>query len=179
MWNFIHSYNRVGYKVNIVKQEPNISRQFERDIYNTIIRDYSMLHNNMEFANNIDVERPRKEREMDVKQIRQMLEEMMLKTSLSDAALRKLIVKELSDLQMKRKAQLAEMERIRRQKMKEIRKNQVRQGEKELTLEDVDNEKDFCDAWRSGKGRRGKQRGKNKREKTIVASKASGKGSQT
>ena len=98
----------------------------------------------MEFANNIDVERPRKEREMDVKQIRQMLEEMMLKTSLSDAALRKLIVKELSDLQMKRKAQLAEMERIRRQKMKEIRKNQVRQGEKELTLEDVDNEKVFA-----------------------------------
>ncbi len=144
LWNFIHSYNRVGYKVNIVKQEPNISRQFERDIYNTIIRDYSMLHNNMEFANDIDIERPRKEREMDVKQIRQMLEEMMLKTSLSDAALRKLIVKELSDLQMKRKAQLAEMERIRRQKMKEIRKNQVRQGEKELTLEDVDNEKVFA-----------------------------------
>ncbi len=28
--------------------------------------------------------------------------------------------------------------------MKEIRKNQVRQGEKELTLEDVDNEKVFA-----------------------------------
>lgn len=141
LWNFIHSYNRVGYKVNIVKQDPTISRQFERDIYNTIIRDYSILRNNMKFSNDIDINRPKKEREMDVKQIRQMLEEMILKTSLSDAALRKLVIKELSDLQMKRKAELAEIERIQRQKMREIRKNQAHQGERELTLEDVDNEK--------------------------------------
>ena len=127
--------------MNIVKQDPTISRQFERDIYNTIIRDYSILRNNMKFSNDIDINRPKKEREMDVKQIRQMLEEMILKTSLSDAALRKLVIKELSDLQMKRKAELAEIERIQRQKMREIRKNQAHQGERELTLEDVDNEK--------------------------------------
>lgn len=143
LWNFIHSYNRVGYKVNIVKQEPNISRQFERDIYNTVIRDYAMLHNNMKFANQINIDRPKKEREMDAKQIRQMLEEMVLNTSLSDAALKKLILKELSDIQMKRKAELAELERIQRQKMKEIRKNQIQQKSGELTLEDIDNEKNI------------------------------------
>lgn len=143
LWNFIHSYNRVGYKVNIVKQEPMISRQFERDIYNTVIRDYAMLHNNMKFANDIDIDRPKKEREMDAKQIRQMLEEMVLNTNLSDAALKKLVVKELADLQMKRKAEQAELERIRRQKRKEIRRNQTQQGGGELTLEDVDNEKNI------------------------------------
>lgn len=143
LWNFIHSYNRVGYKVNIVKQEPTISRQFERDIYNTVIRDYAMLHNNMKFANDIDIDRPKQEREMDAKQIRQMLEEMVLKTSLSDAALKKLVMKELTDLQMKRKAELAELERIQRQKRKEIRKNRMQQEAGELTLEDVDNEKNI------------------------------------
>lgn len=143
LWNFIHSYHRVGYKVNIVKQEPTISRQFERDIYNTVIRDYAILHNNMKFANDINIDHPQREREMDVKQIRQMLEEMVLKTSLSDAALKKLVMKELTDLQMKRKAELAELERINRQKRKEIRRNQIQQGEGELTLEDVDNEKNI------------------------------------
>lgn len=143
LWNFIHSYSRVGYKVNIVKQEPTISRQFERDIYNTVIRDYAMLHNNMKFANDIDIDRPKKEREMDAKQIRQMLEEMVLKTNLSDAALKKLVIKELADLQMKRKAERAEIERVQRQKMREIRKNQTQQGAGDLTLEDVDNEKNI------------------------------------
>lgn len=124
LWNFIHSYNRVGYKVNIVKQEPIISRQFEKDIYNTLIRDYAILHNNMEFHNEIDVERPLKEKKMDVKQIRQLLDEIVRNTELSDANLRKLLVKELTDIQARRKAELAEQERISRQKMREIQKNQ-------------------------------------------------------
>ena len=124
LWNFIHSYNRVGYKVNIVKREPVISRAFERDIYNTLISDYTMLHNNMEFHNDININRPLKKKEMDVKQIRQMLDEIVRNTELSDANLRKLIVKELTDIQSKRKAELAEQERIQRQKINEIQKNQ-------------------------------------------------------
>lgn len=124
LWNFIHSYNRVGYKVNIVKQDPVISREFERDIYNTLIRDYTMLHNNMEFCNDINVNHPPKKKEMDVKQIRQFLDEIVRNTDLSDANLRKLVSKELMDLQAKRKAELAEQERIEKQKKQEIRKNQ-------------------------------------------------------
>jgi len=34
LWNYIHAYDRIGYKVNMVKSEPVITRQFERDIYN-------------------------------------------------------------------------------------------------------------------------------------------------
>lgn len=123
LWNFIHSYNRVGYKVNIMKQEPVISRQFERDIYNTLIRDYAMLHNNMTFHNDIDIERPRKEKQMDAKKIRQLLDEIVRETDLNDANLRKLVTKELADLQAKKRAELAEIERINREKMREIRKN--------------------------------------------------------
>ncbi|MDE7333674.1 MAG: DUF2357 domain-containing protein [Lachnospiraceae bacterium] len=123
LWNFIHSYSRVGYKVNIVRQDPIISRQFERDIYNTMIRDYTILHDNMEFHNDISIERPLKEKKMDVKQIRQFLDEIVRNTDLSDANLRKLVVKELTDIQSRRKAELAEQERINRQKVKEIQKN--------------------------------------------------------
>ena len=129
LWNFIHSYSRIGYKVNIVKQEPIISRQFERDIYNTVIRDYAMLHNNMEFHNEVNVDRPPKEKEMDLKQIRQLLDEIVRNTDLSDANLRKLLVKELTDIQARRKAEIAEQERINRQKKKEILKNQSKAPE--------------------------------------------------
>lgn len=125
LWNFIHSYNRVGYKVSIVRQDPIISRQFERDIYNTLIRDYAMLHNNMEFHNDINIERPRKEQQMDAKKIRQLLDEIVRNTDLSDANLRKLVTKELTDLQAKRKTELAEQERINRQKRQEMQKNQA------------------------------------------------------
>lgn len=134
LWNFIHSYSRVGYKVNIVKQEPIISRQFERDIYNTMIRDYAMLHNNMEFHNEVDVNRAPIEKKMDVKQIRQLLDEIVKHTELSDANLRKLLVKELTDIQSRRKAELAEQERLARQKRREIQKNQRIAEYKEGTL---------------------------------------------
>lgn len=130
LWNFIHSYTRVGYKVNIVKQEPIISRQFEKDIYNTLIRDYAMLHNNMEFHNEINVDRPLKEKKMDVRQIRQLLDEIVRNTELSDANLRKLLVKEVADLQAKKNAELAEQERINRQRMREIQKNQSKASQK-------------------------------------------------
>lgn len=135
LWNFIHSYSRVGYKVNIVKQEPIISRQFERDIYNTLIRDYAMLHDNMEFHNEVNVNRPPKEKKMDVKQIRQLLDEIVRNTELSDANLRKLLVKELTDIQTRRKAEMAEQERINRQKKKEIQKNQSRTPEETLAAQ--------------------------------------------
>lgn len=140
LWNFIHAYSRVGYKVNIVKQEPIISRQFEKDIYHTIIRDYAIMHNNMEFSNEVNVERPKQEKEMDAKQIRQLLDEIMRKTNISDANLRKLISKELTALQSKRKAELAELERINKQKMKEIRRNQLGQGGRDLTLNELEDE---------------------------------------
>lgn len=132
LWNFIHSYSRVGYKVNIVRQDPIISRQFERDIYNTMIRDYVILHDNMEFHNDISIDRPLKEKKMDVKQIRQLLDEIVRNTDLSDVNLRKLLVKELTDIQARRKAELAEQERIDRQKVKEIQKNQSEQPEDRL-----------------------------------------------
>ncbi len=132
LWNFIHAYDRIGYKVNIVKQEPIISRQFERDIYNTLIRDYAMVHNNMKFHNEIDVNRPLKEKEMDVKKIRQILDEIVRNTDLSDANLRKLIVKELTDIQSRRKLELAEQARINRQKMREIQKQSQKADESAL-----------------------------------------------
>ncbi len=170
LWNFIHSYNRVGYKVDIVKQEPIISRQFEKDIYNTLIRDYAILHNNMEFHNEIDVERPLKEKKMDVKQIRQLLDEIVRNTELSDANLRKLLLKELTDIQGKRKADLAQQERINRQKKREIQKNQSGIAAEDSFLQEA--VKEGKSNTKSGEGSKRTGLMRQKRRERLLARKA-------
>lgn len=166
LWNFIHSYARVGYKVNIVRQDPIISRQFEKDIYNTMIRDYVVLHDNMEFHHEVSVDHPLKEKKMDVKQIRQFLDEIVRNTDLSDANLRKLLVKELTDIQTRRKAELAEQERINRQKVKEIQKNQSKMPEDEAREEEKNSIRSTKSSGSSGSaGERAKLMRQKRREK--------------
>ena len=170
LWNFIRSYNRVGYKVNIVKQEPQISRQLERDIYNTFIRDYAMLHNNMEFYNEIDVNRPPKEKKMDVKEIRQLLDEIVRNTEMSDANLRKLLQKELMDLQAKRKAEIAEQERLERQKKRDIRRNQAKYSADVIESAAAYNadEEDISTNLESGIGERARSLRQKRRERIAA-----------
>ena len=166
LWNFIHSYARVGYKVNIVRQDPIISRQFEKDIYNTMIRDYVVLHDNMEFHHEVSINHPLKEKKMDVKQIRQFLDEIVRNTDLSDANLRKLLVKELTDIQSRRKAELAEQERINRQKVKEIQKNQSKMPEDEAREEEKTSIRSTKSSGSSGSaGERAKLMRQKRREK--------------
>lgn len=141
LWNFLQSYNRVGYKVNIVKQDPSINRKFETDIYNGIIRSYAMLHDNMEFSNEIDIKENLPAREMDMRKIRQLLGEIVENTEMSDADLRKLLVKELTTLQNKKRSKRSEIERLKRQQYRNLRRNKPVDGQKPLTLEDVELQK--------------------------------------
>ena len=105
LWNYIHSYDRVGYKIDMVKQEPMITRGFERDIYNSFLWDYFMLRNYLEQTDALNVEQPKRTKEIGVKYIRQVLDEIVRNTDMSDANLRKLILTELADLQLKRKTE--------------------------------------------------------------------------
>lgn len=126
LWNYIHAYDRVGYKVDLVKQEPVISGEFERDIYNSFLWDYFMLRNYLEQTDALNINHPKRQKEITVKYIRQVLDEIIQGLDMSDANVRKLIMNELTDLQLKRKrdrtnAELAE---------KKSGKNMRRKGKK-------------------------------------------------
>lgn len=110
LWNYIHAYDRVGYRVDFVKQEPMISKDFERDIYNSFLWDYIMLRNYMEKTVDWNPDREKQKKEITVKYIRQVLEEIMQGVDMSDASLRKLILNELSDLQLKRRTEKTNLE---------------------------------------------------------------------
>lgn len=112
LWNFIHSYNQVGFKVDLVKQDPNISQSFEKDIYNSFIWNYAMLHNYMEESDVIDVNREARKKELDMPGIRRLLEEIVAGTDIPDNNLRKLVDTELRSIQERRKQERAAAEKV-------------------------------------------------------------------
>lgn len=114
LWNFIYTYDKVGYRVELVKQEPVISRQFEKEIYNSFIWNYAMLHNQVEEASKVDVNHEKIQKETDIKYIRQLLDEIVRNCDIPDANLRKIVQSELTNLQAKRKNEIIRLERIRR-----------------------------------------------------------------
>jgi hypothetical protein len=114
LWNFIYTYDKIGYRVELVKQEPVISRQFEKEIYNSFIWNYAMLHNQVDETSKVDVTRDKQQKEADIKYIRQLLDEIITNCDIPDANLRKIVQSELANLQAKRKNEIIRLERIRR-----------------------------------------------------------------
>lgn len=62
LWNFIYSYNKVGYTVDLVKREPVISKAFEKDIYDSFIFNYAMLHNQVEDPYKLDINKKKRKK---------------------------------------------------------------------------------------------------------------------
>lgn len=118
LWNFIYSYDKVGYTVNLVKKEPIISQEFEKDIYDSFIWNYAMIHNQVEDANRIDINHPERKKEINIKYIRQVLEQIVRESGLPDDNLKKIVMNELSAIQSKRKREAVELERAMRKKKK-------------------------------------------------------------
>ena len=118
LWNYLHDYERVGYKVELVKQEPVISQELERDIYNSFLWDYFMIRNYIEQTDYLNPDRPLKKKEISIKHIRQVLDEIIRGLDMSDANVRKLIMSELSDLQLKRKAEMQSVMQAEQRKEK-------------------------------------------------------------
>lgn len=131
LWNFIHSYNQVGFKVDLLKQDPNISKAFEKDIYNSFIWNYAMLHNYMENVDVLNINRETRKKEMDMQDIRRLLEEIVAGTDIPDANLRKIIANELTEIQQRRKQEKSAAERVlREQKRKERLLQKKKRGKK-------------------------------------------------
>ena len=122
LWNYIHAYDRIGYKVDLVKQEPMITKEFERDIYNSFLWDYFMLRNFQEQTDALNPNRPKRKKEITVKYIRQVLDEIVRGLDMPDANVRKLILNELSDLQLKRKAERMNAEAAEKKNGKSTRR---------------------------------------------------------
>lgn len=114
LWNFIYCYNKVGYTVDLVKREPVISKAFEKDIYDSFIFNYAMLHNQVEDPYKLDINKKKKEKNIDVKYIRQSLEEIVDNSGMSIDNLKRLINNELTAIDERKKREANEVEKLRR-----------------------------------------------------------------
>ncbi|MBE5884267.1 MAG: DUF2357 domain-containing protein [Lachnospiraceae bacterium] len=130
LWNYIHDYDRIGYKVDMVKQEPVISQELERDIYNSFLWDYFMIRNYIEQTDYLNADRPRRKKEITTKYIRQVLDEIINGLDMPDANVRKLIMNELSDLQLKRKSEMANAMLVEQKREKSDRRKKRRRHDR-------------------------------------------------
>lgn len=123
LWNFLHSYTKVGVSVNLIRQDPVISRSFEKDIYDSFIWNYVMLHNYLEDVDELNIEHQPRTKEMDTQYIRQVLEEIIQgMPNMPDATLRKMVQNEMMTIQNRRKQEKKNAERALRKQRRQAKK---------------------------------------------------------
>lgn len=122
LWNFIHGYTQVGVSVNLLKQDPDISRAFEKDIYDSFVWNYAMLHNYLEDVDELNIDRDQRKKEMGTRQVRQMLEEIVTgMPDMDEKTLKKMVANELTAILNRRKEEQKRVQKAlaRQKKQKE------------------------------------------------------------
>lgn len=117
---FLRQYNEVGYTIEVIEQSPQISPQFEQDIYHTALFQYIILKGYLEDPADREIPAPAKGRKRKLKPhfIRQIVEELTEDYDLPDVEVRKVLIEELTKEQL---MQEEEAERLRLVEEKQAR----------------------------------------------------------
>ncbi len=99
LWNFIHSYKRVGYAVKIVEQDPVIDKKFEDDIYNSLLLNFVVLREHMFNKDMINISRGLRPKEVSVSLIQQFMQEIVNEYDMPESELKQLILVEFTKAQ--------------------------------------------------------------------------------
>lgn len=99
LWNYIHAYNRVGYVVKIIEQDPVINKNFEEDIYHSLLMDFIMLREHMFYKDAINVSRGLRPKEVSVSLIQQFMKEIVNEYDMPEAELKQLLLVEFTKAQ--------------------------------------------------------------------------------
>lgn len=128
LWNFIYNYNKVGYSVDLLKREPVISKEFEKDIYDSFIWNYAMIHNQVDGAEGININRPKRKKDINIKYIRQVLDEIVRESGIPDENLQRIVMNELTSLQEKYKREERDRKRVMSKKISNTQSEQKKSG---------------------------------------------------
>lgn len=148
LWDFLRSYDQIGYTIRVVEQNPEVSDQLQRDIFHNELFNYLVLKGYLQDEEDRQVSVPLKEKRRTLKPkfIKEIIEELTEDYDLPDVEIRKVLIEELtkSDLmkeesaerhrlvEEQRQRKKAEEERIRAEKAAEKeRLRQEREAEKE------------------------------------------------
>lgn len=111
--DFIRKYDDVGYAIQITEQKPEISDDFQRDIFHNIMFNYLILKGYLEEEKDrkIPGKVSGRKRKLKPKMIRQIIEELTEDYDLPDVEVRKVLIEELTKKDLMRE-EAAERHRL-------------------------------------------------------------------
>ena len=155
LFSFLHEYDEIGYTIRVVEQNPEVTEEFQRDIFHNVLFNYLILKGYLEDEKDRRIPTPAKtkQRALKPKFIKEIIEELTEDYDLPDVEIRKVLIEELTKEQLmheeaeerrrlveeQAKRKKEEQERIRKEK--EAEKERIRK-EKEAEKERIRQEKE-------------------------------------
>ena len=148
LYEFLRSYDQVGYVINIKEQSPEIDEVFERDIYHNIMFNYIILKGYLEDEQDreLPVKGKVRKRNLKPKFIKEIIEELVDDYDMTDVEVRKVLIEELTKEQLMfeqeqerlRLAEEAEQSRKRVEDQLRIEREQKKAEEERLRKEEAE-----------------------------------------
>lgn len=145
LWEYLKSYDKVGYSIDIVEQAPDITPKFEEDIYRNILFNYLVLKGYLQDEEDRTVPVPvmEKQERLHPKFIKEIIEEITQDYDLTDVEVRKVLIEELTREQLmqeeaaerlrlveERERRMSEEERFAEEERRRAEENQRLKDEK-------------------------------------------------
>lgn len=130
LYEFLKSYDSVGYSVEIVEQAPDINEQFEQDIYRNILFNYLILKGYLQDEEDCRVPVADERRQtLNPKFIKEIIEEVVEDYDLTDVEVRKILIEHLT------KEQLMQEEASERLRLVEEQERRLSEEERQLAAQ--------------------------------------------
>ena len=148
LFEFLKSYQDIGYTIRVVEQNPEVNETLQRDIYHNILFNYLVLKGYLqdEEDRQVTVKQTGKRRTLKPKFIKEIIEELTEDYDLPDVEVRKVLIEELtkSDLMKEESAERHRLveEQRQRKKEEEERIRQEKAAEKERLRQEREAEKE-------------------------------------
>jgi len=137
LFEFLRSYEDVGYTIKVVEHNPQTTENFQTDIYHNVLFNYLVLKGYLEDEQDRRLPEPMKEKQRSLKPkfIKQIIEELTEDYDLPDVEIRKVLIEELTKEQLmheeaEERRRLVE-EQQKRKKEEQVRLRQEQAAEKE------------------------------------------------
>ncbi|MBO5068748.1 MAG: hypothetical protein J6C37_00045, partial [Roseburia sp.] len=144
LWEFLKSYNEVGYSIEIVEQNPEINERFQEDIYRNIMFNYLILKGYLESERDrkIPFAAREKSREIKPKMIHRIIEELTEDYDLPDVEIRKVLIEELTKEQLMHEEAAERLRMVEEQEERRTEEEKLRRAEMRQEKERIRKEKE-------------------------------------
>ena len=102
LYEFLQRYEDVGYAIKVIEQNPEVSDDFQQDIFHGAMFNYIILKNYLEDekSRELPVSAPEKKRVLKPRFIKEIIEELTEDYDLPDVEVRKVLIEELTKAQL-------------------------------------------------------------------------------